>query len=375
MLRQVLTMDAGSIRRSSFKKDVLMLDWKQLVLESDEQLASRDVAEIHFACAAGLPGAERIDIPLYLRDLDQYAWQVRTTTNRLWHVFEQKPEKFANSPAYFCSLVMATVFQRDLGFRTTGRANRHDYKLLDSRDAFLHGLIEVGMGSCASHPVLYAAVGRRLNYPIKLVTCPRHLFARWEEPGGERLNLECTSKGFFSHPDDYYLRWPIQATPEEVAGTYFLKSLSPREELAGFLIQRAMCLRDNDRYREAVESACYSHELAPHHRLHLETVLRLMRQWRDKLDQEMPPPYPALQISWPRRKFTKLPPTIQQEIVYLEVLDHLSKEPVIQAAYRRPIRRNPTTLIPLGLPEKMAVWCEEEGNIRYLTCSLFGRKS
>jgi hypothetical protein len=44
-----------------------MLDWKQLALESDEQLASRDVAEVHLACAAGLPGAERIDVPAYLR--------------------------------------------------------------------------------------------------------------------------------------------------------------------------------------------------------------------------------------------------------------------------------------------------------------------
>lgn len=185
-----------------------MLDWKQLVFESDEQLATRDIAEVHLACAAGLPGAERLDVPAYLRIIDQYAERVRAATDRLWHFFEQKPEKFGHSWAYFRMLMMTTVFQRDLGFRTTGRANRADYKLLDSRDSFIHGLIEVKTGSCASHTVLYAAVGRRLNYPIKLVTSSRHLFARWDEPGGERLNAECTSNGFFSHPDDYYLRWP-----------------------------------------------------------------------------------------------------------------------------------------------------------------------
>ncbi len=166
-----------------------MLDWKQLVLESDQQLARRDIAEIHFACAAGLPGTERIDVPSYLRIIDQYAEQVRSTTDHLWHVFERQPEKFGHSGAYFRMMVMATVFQRDLGFRTTGRANRDDYKLLDSRDAFLHGLIEVGTGSCASHPVLYAAVGRRLNYPIRLVTSPRHLFA----PGMNRVVNGSTS--------------------------------------------------------------------------------------------------------------------------------------------------------------------------------------
>ena len=167
-----------------------MLDWRQLARESDQQLAARDVAEIHFACAAGLPGAERIDPPAYLRKLDSWTWQVRKTSNRLWPVFEQQPGKFGHSQAFFRSLVMTTVIQRDIGLRTTGRANRDDYKLLDSRDAFLHGLIEVQTGSCASLPVLYAAIGRRLNYPIRLVTSPRHLFARWDEPGGERLNLE-----------------------------------------------------------------------------------------------------------------------------------------------------------------------------------------
>jgi hypothetical protein len=48
--------------------------------------------------------------------------------------------------------------------------------------------------------VLWAAVGRRLGYPIKLVTGRwrsgnNHLFARWEERGGVCLNIEITSRG------------------------------------------------------------------------------------------------------------------------------------------------------------------------------------
>jgi hypothetical protein len=50
-----------------------MLDWRQLVHESDEQLARRDVAEVELACAAGLPDAEKIDIPLCLRRIDEGA--------------------------------------------------------------------------------------------------------------------------------------------------------------------------------------------------------------------------------------------------------------------------------------------------------------
>jgi hypothetical protein len=184
--------------------------------------------------------------------------------------------------------------------------------------------------------------------------------------GGERLNLECTSTGFFSHPDDYYLRWPKQATPAEMFGTYFLKSLTPREEISGFLIQSASCLRDNGCQREAVEAACYSHDLAPHHRLHLETLDHLIRPWYAKLQEQLPPPRPAVDIHWPSQRFPNLPMTFKREIVCLTVLDHLAKNPKWQATYRQPIRRSSTTGLPFGLPEKMVVKCDEEWNIQPL---------
>jgi len=184
---------------------------------------------------------------------------------------------------------------------------------------------------------------------------------------GERLNLECTSKGFHSHPDAYYLRWPILATNRDLFGTYFLKTLTPREELSGFLIQRAYCLLHNGRHREAVEAACYSHELAPHHRLHLETLDRFIRPWYAKLQQQLPPPRPFVDVHWPARRFLNLPMTFKREVVCLKVMDHLSQEPRMQAAYRQPIQRSPRTGIPLGLPEKIVVHCDEEWNIQNTT--------
>jgi hypothetical protein len=53
---------------------------------------------------------------------------------------------------------------------------------------FLHGLTQGRGGTCLSMPVAYVAVGRRLGYPLKLVTAKGHLFARWESlDGKERL--------------------------------------------------------------------------------------------------------------------------------------------------------------------------------------------
>lgn len=59
----------------------------------------------------------------------------------------------------------------------------------DSSKVFLHGLLgSKRQGTCSSMPVLYSAVGRRLGYPLKLVTIKGHLFVRWEG-AGERLNV------------------------------------------------------------------------------------------------------------------------------------------------------------------------------------------
>jgi hypothetical protein len=65
-------MEGKPIQQPSLDKDVSMIDWKQLVLESDEQLATRDIAEVNLACAAGLPGSVKIDYDLCRRKLDEW---------------------------------------------------------------------------------------------------------------------------------------------------------------------------------------------------------------------------------------------------------------------------------------------------------------
>ena len=49
-------------------------------------------------------------------------------------------------------------------------------------------------------PILYIAIGRRLGYPLKLVHAHGHDFVRWDEPGGERFNIDATSPGFHLRP-------------------------------------------------------------------------------------------------------------------------------------------------------------------------------
>ena len=105
-------------------------------------------------------------------------------------------------------------------------------------------------------------IGRRLGYPIKLVLAKDHCFCRWDGPDGERFNVEATSPGFNSMPDEHYRTWPKPITELELNNGWYLRNLAPREELAFFLQQRGTCCLDNF-LTLRVEAFCYARRLTP----------------------------------------------------------------------------------------------------------------
>jgi hypothetical protein len=56
-----------------------------------------------------------------------------------------------------------------------------------------------------------------------------------------------------TYPDAHYRKWPKPIADKEVEEGYYLKSLSPEEELAVFLAARGHCLVDNGRFAEALD--------------------------------------------------------------------------------------------------------------------------
>jgi hypothetical protein len=158
-----------------------------------------------------------------------------------------------------------------------------DFK--DSRDLFIHGIIDGPGGTCASMPVLYVAVGRpRLGYPLRLVEARGHLFFRWDDPTGERFgiperfNIEGAGQGIGSYPDDYYQTWPDEWTEQDKAGGFYLKSLSPTEELAAFLCTRGECLTDNGRLAEAIQAYEWAVGLVPEDPRYRTQLMKLRRR-------------------------------------------------------------------------------------------------
>src|SRR5262249_32813412 len=144
----------------------------------------------------------------------------------------------------------------------------------NAKDLFISGLIDdKNGGTCASMPVVYAAVGRRLGYPIKLATAKAHVFCRWEgldspNPAWrQRFNFDAAGSGFSTPADSYYRKWPAPISDQEVASAPYLKSLTPAEELAEFLASRGHCLLDNGRIEEAQVAYAAAHRLAPQSKL------------------------------------------------------------------------------------------------------------
>ena len=230
---------------------------------SDDELSGGDIAAFNLLAAKDLPGAERLDTDASVRKLDAWADHVGQSTKHWWHKYVESPGEFDSSPGRFRILAMITVLQKHFGIRYNLSFSEGRYDATDSRNLFLHGVLSGHGGTCVTMPILYVAVGRRLGYPLRLVRAKGHLFARWQDPHGERFNIECTSLGFVSHDDDYYFTWPEPIADAEVQKGFFLQNLCSREEVALFLEERAHCLIDNLRIAEALQAYHLANRFVP----------------------------------------------------------------------------------------------------------------
>jgi hypothetical protein len=206
-----------------------------------------------------------------LKTLDQWAARVAEQTWKNLHRYHENPQEY-KSEAEWRLAMMCSVLGQDFKLRydpslvSKGQQNASNEKFFARPDSvFLTGCLgEERIGTCASLPVLYVAIGRRIGYPMYLVSAKEHLFARWDDGKGIRVNLEAANAGgFTSHPDSYYREWPKAIAPqEEVAGGY-LRNLTADESLAIFLTIRAACLQAGGAALPAINSAAAAYRLAP----------------------------------------------------------------------------------------------------------------
>ncbi len=259
-----------------------MLQWKELVRLPEGELAALDVAEVNLACAVGLPGAPtEAQAAECIARLDYYAECVRDYTEKRLYVFRERASFYENSEAKFRMVCLVTCLSTC--FQVRYHPDKRDMEApLEARDRFIHGPLLGAGGICASLPVVYAAVGRRLGYPLRLVSAYRHLFLHWEAPCGERFHIEAND-GSMDFPEDDHYRQGIYApgVAEEKAACY-LVSKTPRMELAGFLTERSVSWLELGQFGPSVEAALWACALMPQ-----KTVLP--RNTTQVLDQTLQP--------------------------------------------------------------------------------------
>lgn len=236
----------------------------ELLALNPDQLEKVDIARINLLCAVGLRGSESLDVDRCIRTLDAWASNINWEIKRNHHRFREHPAEYDNSLAYYRMGIMGTVLVQDkqiLYNPMLENEQRQDNIMArtvqqwdsffgDSGDVFMHGLLAgKHYGTCASMPFIYAAIGRRLGYPVSIAARRHHLYARYEEGNGKHLNIEATENQGFSTPsDEEYRNNESLMTDEEIQGCGLFRPLNNQEVLGICLQIRASCLRSMKRY-------------------------------------------------------------------------------------------------------------------------------
>lgn len=202
-----------------------MLEFRRLALLCNEELGRYDIVETHLACAAGMPGSEKIDQARCIAEIDKLTEWVRRYTE---HCLAHPELADARHRAQRRMRCLVTVLWKGAKIRYNP-AKIPDDAPWSLEDDFIHGVLYGDGGTCATLPVLYTAVGRRLGYPLKLVRSLgqkwNHLFCRWDDPAGERFNVEANYSGVGFHSDDHYRWYGLDRKREEIGR--FLVSQTP----------------------------------------------------------------------------------------------------------------------------------------------------
>ena len=189
---------------------------RDLVEMSEHDLDRVDIARMNLICALAAFQRKGPELEECLKQVDAWADRVKSSEERYRKTFERNPARYDNSYAKFRAVNLVLTIKEDFRCRyqrtliDSGAMNEiHSPRFfLNPDDVFITGLLRHRRGTCASYPVLIAALGRRLGYPIYLKMNYGHLFCHWDD-GREQFNIDTNGDGVDTPPDEYYFSNPI----------------------------------------------------------------------------------------------------------------------------------------------------------------------
>jgi hypothetical protein len=335
--------------------------WQQLVRLSDAELLAHDIADVNLACALGLPDAGDIDVERCRARLDAWTNYTRAFTDKALWRYHRDPADYYHSEGYARILILVTALQRDLGLRYNP-AKIDPRAPFATADQFIHGALFGEGGTCASMPVIYASVGRRLGYPIRLVAAKGrnvgHLFNRWDDPKGERFNIEGTNQGLSRHSDVYYRTGRFRVTNKQLRRGHLLESRTPKQELADFLMERGLRFWDCGKRVRAFEAFQWALTLFPENRLIWNRLARDSTAWYLDLERRKPPRFPKLWFLLPPRIWpSELPVSGENDWFLLWATEMLLNDQELDQKWWGPLRRGEC---PKTLPNHAIVECQPQ---------------
>jgi len=315
-----------------------MLNFRQLARLDDEELGRQDILDVHLACAERLPGSEKIDVARCRRIVDELAARSTPYTERsLAKGIKVEPDD-TEAKVRIRAMLQFLWRGADIRYNLSKITDDCEWGIEES---FVHGALYGDGGTCATLPILYTAVGRRLGYPLKLVDAwgPMwgHQFCRWDDPGGERFNIDANHTGVTFFPDAHY-RDP-GLTPQKEKQGLFLKSKTPRQELAGFMVARAHVCFDHALLRDCVDAYAWAAGLSPENEFHMNMFKARWNDWLDEVKSREPPGFPRTVIYGNSRRYPDaFPLKMEAELIGLAAKDGLLRDPRLEVRFWRPLR-------------------------------------
>jgi hypothetical protein len=352
-----------------------MLTWHEMALLPEGKLARRDIAETNLSCADGLPGSDAINHRLCFEKLDYLARWAANYTDECLVRFHAGDRQSCETEAQFRMQCLVTVLQKGAGIDYNPTKKDMDYPF-DIDDLSIHGVLEGRGGTCATLPVVFIAVGRRLGYPLRLVAAALrkdgelrfHSFVRWDEPGGEHFNYETTGRGFCALSDDHFRDNGLTRQEEQWGG--LLKSLTPREELSAFMEQRGFCLLDTTGFRQAANSFAWAWALAPHNKFIKNRYVRTYNDWLTETKRRLPPRFPEVYTKSLRRRFPDtLPLDYEKDLLGLETVNNLLNDQEFERQWWAGLRAGYPWINPPSIAEGMFTPHECVLSLRFHPCN------
>jgi hypothetical protein len=306
-----------------------MLNVRELIWQTNEQLANYPIEAVNLAAAVGLSGSEKIDHQGCINRIEDAARKTKLYTLGRLQEFRKAPEVYHHSEAKFRIICMIRFLQQVHKVLYNEAKIPADVPFF-TEDCFIHGALMGDGGTCASLPVVYVAVGRRLGYPLKLVSCLRHQFCRWDEPK-EKFNIEVNNHSIDTPDDNHFRQGLFHCNPEMERECCYLLSETPKMELAGFLTERAYLLLEREkRYKEAAEGFMWAASLVPQNKQYITHAKMSMETWQKNTEKMTPPNFPMLKVGFPnrgRRFPDTIPLDIEQHFLVLEAKERCLIDP------------------------------------------------